>query len=101
MPGPSSTTWMASRAARSSRGVPADAAAAPTEHSLQDRRSALVAELRDALEATRSRRATMSAALENVRIQLLRIGAGVGSAEDMREEVAALQELAAADGAVR
>jgi serine/threonine-protein kinase len=84
-----------------SRGVPADAVAAPTEHSLQDRRSALVAELRDALEATRSRRATMSAALENVRIQLLRIGAGVGSAEDMREEVAALQELAASDGAVR
>ena len=39
------------------------------------------------------------AALENVRIQLLRIGAGVGSAEDMREEVAALQELAS-DGAV-
>jgi hypothetical protein len=66
---------------------------APTEHALQGRRATLVAELRDALETTRVRRATISAALENVRIQLLRIGAGVGTPEDMRAEVAALQAL--------
>ena len=77
-----------------------DADHAPTEHSLQDRRSLLVGELRDALESARTRRATISAALENVRIQLLRIGAGVGTVEDMREEVAALRELAASHGGV-
>ena len=49
--------------------------------------------MRDALQSTRSRRTTIAAALENVRIQLLRVGAGVGSADDMRQEVAALRAL--------
>jgi hypothetical protein len=49
--------------------------------------------MRDALETTRTRRTTIAAALENVRIQLLRIGAGIGAPDDMGEEVAALTEL--------
>ena len=32
----------------------------------------------------------MTAALENVRIQLLRIGAGIGGPDDMRQEIATL-----------
>jgi hypothetical protein len=66
----------------------------PTEHVLEDRRVVLLGEMRDALQSTRARRATIAAALENVRIQLLRVGAGVGSADDMREELAALRRLA-------
>jgi serine/threonine-protein kinase len=66
----------------------------PSELALEDRRVALLDEMRDALQTTRARRTTIAAALENVRIQLLRVGAGVGSADDMREEVAALQRLA-------
>jgi len=42
--------------------------------------------MRHALEGTRTRRMTIVAALENVRIQLLRIGAGIGTPDDMREE---------------
>ena len=61
-----------------------------SEHTLRDRRDALLGEMRDALETTRSRRTTMTAALENVRIQLLRIGAGIGSPDDMRQEIATL-----------
>jgi len=65
-----------------------------TESTLHDRRDALVAEMRDALESTRARRTTIAAALENVRIQLLRIGAGVGTPDDMREEVSVVRALA-------
>jgi len=64
-----------------------------SEHTLRDRRDALLGEMRDALETTRSRRTTMTAALENVRIQLLRIGAGIGSPEDMNQEIATLRAL--------
>ena len=49
--------------------------------------------MRETLETTRTRRATLAAALENVRIQLLRIGAGMGTPDDMREEVAILSAL--------
>jgi serine/threonine-protein kinase len=66
----------------------------PSEHALEDRRVVLLAEMRDALQTTRARRTTIAAALENVRIQLLRVGAGVGTADDMREELAALRRLA-------
>jgi serine/threonine-protein kinase len=66
----------------------------PSEHALEDRRVALLGEMRDALQSTRARRTTIAAALENVRIQLLRVGAGVGTADDMREELAALRRLA-------
>ena len=61
---------------------------------LENRRNALLDEMRDTLERTRTRRATLAAALENVRIQLLRIGAGIGTPDDMREEVATLSALA-------
>jgi serine/threonine-protein kinase len=72
----------------------------PSEHALEDRRVVLLGEMRDALQTTRARRTTIAAALENVRIQLLRVGAGVGTADDMREELAALRRLAdEADGA--
>jgi hypothetical protein len=64
-----------------------------SEHTLRDRRDALLGEMRDALETARSRRTTMTAALENVRIQLLRIGAGIGSPDDMGKEIAALSAL--------
>jgi hypothetical protein len=35
----------------------------------------------------------MTAALENVRIQLLRIGAGIGTPEDLGQEIATLTSL--------
>jgi serine/threonine-protein kinase len=63
------------------------------QDTLEVRRNALLDEMRDTLERTRTRRATLAAALENVRIQLLRIGAGMGAPDDMREEVAILSEL--------
>ncbi|MBW8771308.1 MAG: serine/threonine protein kinase [Gemmatimonadetes bacterium] len=65
------------------------------EHTLRDRRDALLGEMRDALETTRARRTTLTAALENVRIQLLRIGAGIGTPDDMRSEIATLAALVA------
>jgi hypothetical protein len=64
-----------------------------SEHGLRDRRDALLGEMRDALETTRSRRTRMTAALENVRIQLLRLGAGIGTPDDIRQEIATLRAL--------
>jgi hypothetical protein len=72
-----------------------------SENALEHRRSALLTEMREALETTRTRRTTFAAALENVRIQLLRIGAGIGTPDDMREEVATLSALAASDAETR
>jgi serine/threonine-protein kinase len=66
-----------------------------SEFTLRDRRDALLGEMRDALETTRSRRTTTTAALENLRIQLLRIRAGIGSADDMGPEIATLTALVA------
>jgi hypothetical protein len=63
------------------------------QESLALRRNALLDEMRGTLERTQSRRATLAAALENVRIQLLRVGAGMATPEDMREEVATLSSL--------
>jgi hypothetical protein len=80
-------------AARAVTAVTAEAASMITEHALLDRRSALLAEMREALDGVRTRRTAIGAALENVRIQLLRLGAGVGRADDMREEVAAMRLL--------
>jgi predicted Ser/Thr protein kinase len=84
-------------------GVPSSAAqtdpyAPPSGDHLDARRSAMLAEMRDTLETMRSRRTTMTAALENVRIQLLRIGAGIGSPDDMRQEVDTLRALAEPQG---
>lgn len=50
-------------------------------------------EMRATLETTRTSRATLAAAVENVRIQLIRVGAGIGGPDDMREEVAILKTL--------
>ncbi|MDQ6871230.1 MAG: serine/threonine protein kinase [Gemmatimonadota bacterium] len=61
-----------------------------SEDTLEVRRNVLLDEMRETLEGTRTRRATLAAAMENVRIQLLRIGAGMGTPDDMREEVAIL-----------
>jgi len=69
-------------------------AGAPSQATLELRRSALVAEMRAALDDTRTRRTTIAAALENVRIQLLRIGALIGTPDDMRAEVEALRAIA-------
>jgi DNA-binding TFAR19-related protein (PDSD5 family) len=66
---------------------------ATNQETLEIRRNALLDEMRTTLETTRTRRATLAAALENVRIQLLRIGAGMGTPDDMREEVAILSAL--------
>ena len=66
-----------------------------SEHTLRGRRDAMLADMRDTLETMQSRRTTLTAALENVRIQLLRIGAGVGSPEDMRQDIDALHALVA------
>ncbi len=71
-------------------------AAVPTEHALHDRRSALLAEMRDALDGVRARRAAIGAALENLRIQLLRVRAGIATPDDLGEEVDALRALGAA-----
>jgi hypothetical protein len=66
---------------------------ATNQGTLELRRNALLDEMRDTLEKTQTRRATLAAALENVRIQLLRIGAGMGTPDDMQEEVTILSEL--------
>jgi predicted Ser/Thr protein kinase len=68
-----------------------------SQDTLALRRNALLDEMRETLEKTQTRRATLAAALENVRIQLLRIGAGMGTPDDMHEEVAILSELARSD----
>jgi hypothetical protein len=68
-----------------------------SENALELRRTTLLAEMREALDTTRTRRTTIAAALENVRIQLLRIGAGIGTPNDMHEEVATLSALAEND----
>jgi serine/threonine-protein kinase len=65
----------------------------PTERALHDRRAGLLGEMRDALDDVRSRRAAISAALENLRIQLLRVRAGIAAPDDLREEVEALGAL--------
>jgi eukaryotic-like serine/threonine-protein kinase len=70
---------------------------ATNQETLELRRNALLDEMRDTLEKTRTSRATLAAALENVRIQLLRIGAGMGTPDDMHEEVAILREFVESD----
>ena len=73
--------------------VTSGAEGATNQHTLEVRRNVLLDEMRETLDTTRTRRATLTAALENVRIQLLRIGAGMGKPDDMREEVAVLSAL--------
>ena len=84
--------------ATSSRSdVTPGAEGATNQGTLEVRRNALLDEMRETLETTRTRRATLAAAMENVRIQLLRIGAGMGTPDDMREEVAILNALVESD----
>jgi hypothetical protein len=85
----------ASDVSRVTDGQAAEQNGRASEYTLRDRRDALLGEMRDALETTRARRTTMTAALENVRIQLLRIGAGIGSPDDMRQEITTLAALVA------
>ncbi|HEY0777948.1 MAG TPA: hypothetical protein VGD56_08275, partial [Gemmatirosa sp.] len=63
---------------------------------LLERRAALVADMRGALDAARAQRTALAAARENLRVQLLRIGAGVGVADDLAAELAAARALLAA-----
>ena len=72
---------------------PSGATHAMSQATLELRRGALLAEMRAALDETREKRTTISAALENVRIQLLRIGAGIGTPDDLRAEVETLRAL--------
>jgi len=72
-----------------------------SQETLEHRRNALLDEMRETLERTRTRRATLAAALENVRIQLLRIGAGMGTPDDMKEEVAILTALVESNSEAR
>jgi predicted Ser/Thr protein kinase len=76
-----------------SRKVTSGVEGGTNQDTLEVRRNVLLDEMRDTLEKTQTRRATLAAALENVRIQLLRIGAGMGTPDDMREEVAVLSGL--------
>ena len=75
------------------RVTAATTAGAPTAHALEDRRTALLAEMRGSLDELRARRAAIGAALENVRIQLLRVRAGIASTDDLHQEVEALRAL--------
>jgi hypothetical protein len=65
----------------------------PTAHALEDRRGVLLGEMRGSLDELRARRTAIGAALENVRIQLLRVRAGIAATDDLREEVEALRAL--------
>jgi hypothetical protein len=49
--------------------------------------------MRGSLDELRARRTAIGAALENVRIQLLRVRAGIAATDDLREEVEALRAL--------
>ncbi len=71
----------------------ARAGSAGAATALLARRDALLADLRDALGAARARRAALAAARENVRVQLLRIGAGVGAPDDLAGDVASARAL--------
>ena len=62
---------------------------------LTTRRDALLIDMRDALEATRTRRTATAAARENLRVQLLRIGAGIGTPDDLVAELDAAHAVLA------
>lgn len=65
-----------------------------TDPGLQARRLELVRDLATArLEAT-AKRERLAAALENVRLQLLRLKSGLGSAADVAEELSAAERIA-------
>jgi serine/threonine-protein kinase len=67
--------------------------AVPTTAILVGRRDALLADMHRALEGARARRTALAAARENIRVQLLRIGAGVGGPADLDADVADARAL--------
>ncbi len=75
----------ASRAGPPGRGAAGDALAA--------RRSALVSDLEQARAAAASRRASAVAALENIRLQLLRLQSGLGTPDDLTADLDAAAAL--------
>ena len=64
-----------------------------------ERREALVADLRDRRAAAEARRAEVVSAMENVRLNLLRLQAGIGSVEGVTQDLSAAQAIG--DGAAR
>jgi hypothetical protein len=66
---------------------------ATTRAILLQRRVALVADLRDALVAARDHRSDLTAARENLHLQMLRLRAGVGGAADVDQDVAEARRL--------
>jgi serine/threonine-protein kinase len=62
---------------------------------LLQRRVALVADLREALGAARAQRSDLSAARENLRLQIVRLRAGVGDAADLEQDLSAARALVA------
>jgi predicted Ser/Thr protein kinase len=58
-----------------------------------ERRGAAVSELAQARDATQQRLATAIAALENIRLDLLKLQAGVGSADDLTSDLESAREI--------
>jgi eukaryotic-like serine/threonine-protein kinase len=58
-----------------------------------ERRGAAVAELAQARDATKERLATAVAALENIRLDLLKLQAGVGSMDDLTADLESAREI--------
>jgi len=71
----------------------ADAAPVHAPGAVADKRAAAITELSDARDAARDRLAAAVAALENIRLDLLRLRAGVGSTDDLTADLEAVQQL--------
>ena len=65
----------------------------PAASTWLDRRDEILGDMRHALEATRARRTALAAARENIRVQLLRIGAGIGIPDDLARDLADARAL--------
>lgn len=87
------TPWTSTPAVGSVADEDADDGAAAPITALRDRRGALLADMRRALAETRARRTALAAARENIRVQLLRLGAGVGAPDDLADDVADARAL--------
>jgi serine/threonine-protein kinase len=79
--------------ARTPTSDPGRAAATRTADPLAERRAALVDELRAEQRSVAERRTAALAALESLRLQLLRLRAGVGRPEDLAQEVETARRL--------
>jgi serine/threonine-protein kinase len=74
-------------------------AAADRRPIASERREAAVAELTEARDSARRRLAAAVGALENIRLDLLRLQAGVGSVDDLTDDLARAREINEAVGA--